>query len=182
MSTAEKGGHGAANAFDWKVPMLMACNHFPRWEGADPEAIANRSLIFKHDRVVLHRDPTLYKQLASQMPSIMYKAAWAYLTFSDAYPVLEAGVPGMDYFNRRTAEIRGAVSVDARFIAEKLSLDEAGVAVLGDIRAAYEDFLTECNRRERGLSSFRHVQQLLRTMCGRTPDAEGVYFGVSIVQ
>lgn len=181
MSAAEKGGHGAAQTFDWKTPMLVACNNFPRWEGADPEAIANRSLIFKHDHVIVNRDPTLPEQLAAQMPQIMYRASWAYLTFSHRYPVLGANVPGMDYFNRRTAEIRGAVSVDARFIAEKLDTgltDE--VTPVGDVRAAYEDYLLECSRRERALSSFRHVQQLLRNMCGRTPDAGGMYANLRV--
>jgi len=113
----------------------------------------------------------------------MYKVAWAYLTFSHDYPVLSADVPGMDYFIRRTAEIRGAVSVDARFISDKLSFEDVGITtMLGDLRAAYEDFLLECTKRERYLSSFRNVQELLKTMCGKRPDAHGAYSGLCILE
>lgn len=139
-------------------------------------------MIFKHDHVVLNRDPTLPDQLTCQMPSIMYKAAWAYLTFSATYPVLSANVPGMDYFIRRTAEIRGAVSVDARFISDRLSFENADVCTpLQDIRLAYDDFLMECTKGERYLSSFRNVQELLKTMCGHRADGRGVYKGVTVL-
>lgn len=180
MSAAEKGGHGAANTFDWKVPMLMACNNFPRWAGADPEAIANRSLIFKFDCVVHDRDSTLPQQLAAQMPAIMYRAAWTYLTFSSQYPVLNSNVPGMAYFDRQMAAIKGAVSVDARFVVQCLEVEPGAVLLMEDLRCAYDEFLAGCTRQEKWLSSFNHVQSILRTD-GRSLNAANEYEGIRLV-
>lgn len=179
MSTAEKMGHGAANTHDWKVPMLMACNHFPRWKNADPEAIANRSLIFKHEHVVEDRDPTLPAQLDAQLPSIMFKAAWTYRCFARSYPKLSPEVPGMDYFINKMAEIRGAVSVDARFIAEVLTVDSSTSTSVAQLKEVYEGYKAECTSKEKSLSSWKHVKELLKSLYA-VVSVNGEFQGVAL--
>lgn len=70
----------------------------------------------------------------------------------------------MTYFNGRSAEVRSAVSVDARFIAEALSIDTDHVTPVDQLRNAYETFKHDCNLRERAKGSWNTVIEMLKNI------------------
>lgn len=179
MSLAEKHGHGAGETHDWSTPMLMACNHFPSWKTAsEPDAIANRSMIFKHTKVI-NIDPTLPQQLKQQMAHFMYRAAWTYRTLAAKYPVLDNGVPGMSYFNSRSQDAKSNVAMDSRFIAEAINTDTTDSTPSAHIRHAYDAFRLECSQRERNGSSWRRVRMMLADL-GRE-EVNGVFEHVALL-